>query len=229
MRFCRPIRWSQPRNESLLTRSAGHSDCDSAHRSSYPPEDSPHLQPWRVTALVASSDSSYTVDPRPSRRLRFQSRRSCRIDGTLSLEAFLCGWVRTIAHRIRAYVGLPSLGLVPLRGCLHVGSCVPTEFRRCPASPSLRACIPLQPRSSHPLLLHDFSWVGETRSVPCPNPVHSRPELPRELDVFLVELHHPTDDVAQVGRILVVCIGVSIDTYLEVAGGHPASSSQTNR
>jgi hypothetical protein len=26
-----------------------------------------------------------------------------------------------------------------------------------------------------------------------------------------------------------VCIGVSIDTYLEVAGGHPASSSQTNR
>jgi len=119
-----------PRAAPLLAPFAvGHTDCDSSHRSSYPPEDSPHLQPWRVTALVASSDFSYTVDPRPSRRFRFQFRRSCRIDGTRSLEALLCGWVRTIAHRIRAYVGLPSLGLVPLRGCLHVGSCVPTGLR----------------------------------------------------------------------------------------------------
>jgi hypothetical protein len=57
------------------------------------------------------------------------SARCCRIDGMWSLEALLRWRVRTIEHLIRLFVGLPSLGLVPLRGCLHVGSCVPTELR----------------------------------------------------------------------------------------------------
>ena len=76
---------------------------------------------------------------------------------------------------------------------------------------------------------HDHSWVGETRSVPCPVPVRSRPELPRESDVFLVGLRHPTDDAAQVGRAPVAFTRVSTAEDFGFAGGHSSSPSQTIR
>ena len=68
-------------------------------------------------------------DPRPSRGARFQTHRSCRIEGTWSLEALLRWRVRTIERLMRTFVGLPSLGLVPLRGRLHVVPFGSTEFR----------------------------------------------------------------------------------------------------
>jgi hypothetical protein len=74
-----------------------------------------------VSTVVALSDFSaledlHLVDASVSRCAVRVSVRE-----VLSLKALLRGRVRTITHRIRACVGLPSLGLVPLRSCLRVG------------------------------------------------------------------------------------------------------------
>jgi hypothetical protein len=111
---------------------AGHYDCGFPQRSSYPPEDSPRLQ---LDVLPHLSDVSVRIgsrhrapcllglcvspDPRPSRRSRCRSRPCGRIERTWSPEALLRWRVCTSTHRIRACVGLPSLGLVPLRGLLR--------------------------------------------------------------------------------------------------------------
>jgi hypothetical protein len=47
--------------------------------------------------------------------------------------------------------------------------------------------------------------------------------------VFLVGLHHPTDDAAQVGRVPVAIIDVSTDDDFGIAGDHSSSPSQTIR
>jgi hypothetical protein len=68
------------------------------HRSSYPSENSPSPQPWRVTALVASSDFETATDPRPVLHSRCQVCASNRIGRALSLEALLREEVRTTVH-----------------------------------------------------------------------------------------------------------------------------------
>jgi hypothetical protein len=122
----------------------------------------------RVTALLASVDFHVSVR---------------------SFEALLRERVRTERASLRMFAGLPSLGLVPLRGHI-VGSCVPMGFvgTRCLRCPhpchrsvrwGVRSCC-----------------SAESRSVPSSEPLHSRSESPRDARVFLAGVPHPTDEAA---------------------------------
>jgi hypothetical protein len=114
----------------------------------------------RVSTVVALSDFSaledlHLLDASVSRCAVRVSVRE-----VLSLRALLCRRVRTIAHRIRVCVGLPSLGLVPLRSCLRVGLLRPDFTAPCARS------VPDSPlRGGLSAVPDDFSL--ETHSVPC--------------------------------------------------------------
>jgi hypothetical protein len=85
-----------------------------------------------------------------------------------SLRALLCRRVRTIAHRIRACVGLPSLGLVPLRSYLRAGLLRPD------ATNALHSLVP-DPTAPWRCVGCSRRSLAETHSVPCPASARSRP------------------------------------------------------
>jgi len=109
------------------------------------------IPPSRSRTVSPRPLPSRTPQPtrsRPSRRLRCQKRRCCRTVPELSLRALLRGRVRTASHPVRMRDGLPSLGLVPLRGRLHVPG--PSSRRSGvgdPTGPGPRPALPRVPRS----------------------------------------------------------------------------------
>ena len=162
MRFCPRLRGASPANPAI----AGEMRCWTRepggfpHRLSYPSENSPSPQPWRVTALVASSDFETTADPRPFPHPRFQEcvRRSYRQGSVPRGLAPRGGPYHRALLRVQS--GLSSLGLVPLRGRLR-----PTLAgwwtRMAP-------CATLLPRPAFRCRLRPSraAFAAETRSVP---------------------------------------------------------------
>lgn len=99
--FLRFIRWSRPHERhhrwhrsSPDTRTRG-----SPHRVFVPPGGLPLLAAVARHRAPCLLGLRCAAGPRPSRGVRFQTSRSCRTDGLLSLEALLREQVRTIDHR----------------------------------------------------------------------------------------------------------------------------------
>jgi len=102
--------------------------------------------PRRIPPACSRSTSPWSLPPRTFRRLRsatlpmrpfpFSSFLSYRRDLVPRGFAPLAGPYHRVP--LPVFVGLPSLGLVPLRGYLQVIPFGLTELRRCPASPLFR-------------------------------------------------------------------------------------------
>jgi hypothetical protein len=206
----------------------------SPHRSSYPPEDSPHLQLsvlphlWiRVSALLAPSDfvlpSISTVPMPPFPAAPFLPYRKDTVPRGVAPQA---GPYHQPTYEVDRWPTLP-------------GPCSPSKF---PSGHSFRfdrasmmPCITLAPRLrtvaiafAPTLVSHDLSCVSEARSVPCPVPGRSRPDL-SGIRRFPRRAASPYDDAAQAGRNPVDAFDVSIVGYFGIAEVHPASFSRTDR
>jgi len=191
--------------------------------------------PRRIPPACSRSTSPWSLPPRTFRRLRsatfpmspfpFSSLLSYRRDLVPRGFAPLAGPYHRVP--LPVFVGLPSLGLVPLRGYLQVIPFGLTELRRCPASPLFRVlrtvAIAFVP-SFFPRL-----WAGETRSVPCPVPVRSRPEFPREIRRFPRRAATSCDAAAQVGRFPVAFFDIAVGENFGLAEHRPVSFSRTDR
>lgn len=154
--------------------------------------------PRRIPPACSRSTSPWSLPPRTFRRLR---------SATLPMSPFpdssFLSYRRDLVPR----------GFAPLAGPYHrtsyedvrwptlPGPCSPSRSPSCrflrsdraSMMPSITVCSTFAYRRIRVRPIHYFPTITcglvRSRSVPCPGPVRSRPELPRESDVFLVGLH----------------------------------------
>lgn len=152
--------------------------------------------PRRIPPACSRSTSPWSLPPRTFRRLR---------SATLPMSPFPCSSLLSYRR------DLVPRGFAPLAGPYHRTSyedvrwptlpwalfpfevaflsflSVRSSFDDAQHHRVLHVCVPPHSCASHPS--SHFHGLVRRRSVPCPGPVRSRPELPRESDVFLVGLH----------------------------------------